>query len=84
MSDLVHIVTPETARRLSNRLIKENLDNTAAELRLTYERDAAEDAFIKAFALVVGHEPPFSKSYGFEEALQDLEECLCPSLRLVE
>ncbi|MGI9490974.1 MAG: hypothetical protein ACR2QF_00960 [Geminicoccaceae bacterium] len=81
MSDLS---TQETARRLSNRLAKEQRDHELSELQLIDERDAAEDAFMEAFTMVVGHPPEFSSAYGYKEALQDIEECLCPSLRAVK
>ena len=81
---VIHITTPETSRRLSNRVLRERRANDRHELQLTSERDEAELAFEQVYAMIIGHGPNWSSNYGFPEAVQDIEESLCPSLRVVE
>lgn len=43
-------------------------------LELMAERDDAEEALSQAFYLVTGRSPEWSNSFGFTEALQEIED----------
>lgn len=79
-NNLPNVTTPETARRLANRVLREEFENERHQLQLIDERDAAEEAFIEAFFLIVGRPLEFSSAYGYREALDDMQESLLPHL----
>jgi Lar family restriction alleviation protein len=40
------------------------------------ERDAAEDAVSQIYFIVTGHSPEWSNTFGFEQAIQEIEEAI--------